>query len=83
MNYPLSVTERVVRTGFEPALGLTTYDILFTTKPCSLLTIKKGSESSPPHSHGSFYSVSLVSFVFLLSNDASSKDSYETNSSFM
>ena len=29
----------VVRTGFEPDLGLTTYDILFTTTPCRHLTI--------------------------------------------
>ena len=28
-----------VRTGFEPALGLTTYDILFTTTPSSHLTV--------------------------------------------
>jgi hypothetical protein len=35
---PICYTD-VVRTGFEPALGLTTYDILFTTTPCRHLTM--------------------------------------------
>ena len=35
---PICYTD-VVRTGFEPALGLTTYDILFTTTPSRHPTI--------------------------------------------
>ena len=39
-RYSFTVTPTVVvRTGFEPVLGLTTYDILFTTTPCRHLTI--------------------------------------------